>query len=66
LTYNDTISVVKMCAEEKILRISINLEGEMAQKFLTIKKRWGLESNTDVVRMLISWYHDQVQKEKLE
>ena len=52
--------------ESQVLRISINLQNEMAQKFLEVKKHWGLESNTDVLRMLITWYYDEMTKKKLQ
>jgi len=67
LTYNDTVYVVNLSeGETQVLRISINLQDEIAQRFLEIKKHWGLESNTDVLRMLITWYYDEMTKKKLE
>lgn len=36
------------------------MEGEMLKRFLAVKKKWGLEANTDVVRMLITQYYDQL------
>src|SRR2546425_3305772 len=40
--------------EEISFKIGITLEGEMAKKFWTIKHRYGLQSNADMLRLLIS------------
>jgi hypothetical protein len=49
--------------KEGIIQIRINLEGELADKFLKMKKRYGLESNTDLIRLLIVQAYDQLKKE---
>lgn len=46
-----------------MIQIRLNLEGEMEKKFLKIKKRYGLESNTDLIRLLIVQAYDQLKKE---
>lgn len=40
------------------LEIRIALEEEMAMRFHTVKKRYGFENNTDVVRFLITKAYD--------
>jgi hypothetical protein len=47
----------------EVIQIRLNLEGELADKFLKIKKRYGLESNTDLIRLLIVQAYDQLKKE---
>jgi hypothetical protein len=42
------------------LKLGIILQGEMKRRFLAIKKQWGLENNTDVVRMLITREHEKI------
>lgn len=46
--------------DQETIRIGLTLEGEMKKRFLTIKKQWGLENNTDVVRMLITREHEKI------
>ncbi|MGQ9543703.1 MAG: hypothetical protein ACUVTM_06445 [Candidatus Bathyarchaeia archaeon] len=47
-------------AEPKV-EIRLTLEGEMARRFLDLKERWGFESNTDLLRMLITRaYHQEI------
>jgi len=51
-------------SKEEPIRIALNLEGDMAKRFQVVKKKWGLEANTDVIRMLITWYYDQLPVER--
>jgi hypothetical protein len=53
-----------MSKKEEPIRIALNLEGDMAKRFQAVKKKWGLEANTDVIRMLITQYYDQLPREK--
>jgi hypothetical protein len=46
--------------DQETIRIGLTLEGEMKKRFLAIKKQWGLENNTDVVRMLITREHEKI------
>ena len=46
--------------DEETIRIGLTLEGEMKKRFLLVKKQWGLENNTDVVRMLITREHEKI------
>jgi len=46
--------------DEETIRIGLTLTGEMKKRFLAIKKQWGLENNTDVVRMLITREHEKI------
>jgi hypothetical protein len=48
--------------ENKPIRLGLTLEGEMLKRFLTIKKKWGLESNADVVRFLITQEYEKIIK----
>ena len=41
------------------IRIGVNLEGELAEKFRAVKKKLGIGNNADVVRWLINWYFDK-------
>ena len=41
------------------IRIGVNLEGELAKKFLAVKKKLAINSNADVVRWLINWYFEK-------
>ena len=41
------------------IRIGVNLEGELAKKFLAVKKKLAINSNADVVRWLINWYYEK-------
>ena len=47
-------------SEEERIRLGLTLEGEMLKRFLTVKKKWGLESNADVIRMLITMEHEKI------
>ena len=45
---------------QEAIRIGLTLEGEMKKRFLAIKHHWGLENNTDVVRMLITREYEKI------
>jgi len=45
---------------EEQVQVRLALEGEMAVRFDRIKKRYGLENNTDVVRLLITMEYDRI------
>jgi len=49
-----------------MIRIRLDLEGQMEQKFLKVKESCGIEANTDVVRHLIVEKYKEVKKEELE
>ena len=51
-------------SKKEPVRIALVLEGEMAKRFDAVKKKWGLEANTDVVRMLITQYYDQLPAQR--
>ena len=42
------------------VQIRVDLDGEAAEKFLSLKKRLGLSSNAEVVRYLISFVYDEI------
>jgi hypothetical protein len=43
-----------MSNDDKPVQFRLKLEDEMAQRFNFIKKHYGLESNADLVRLLIT------------
>jgi len=47
-------------SEREQIQVRLVLEGEMAARFDRIKKKYGLESNTDVVRLLITMEYDRI------
>lgn len=44
-------------------KLNVILKGDNAEKFKRIKSFLGLEQDTEVVRVLISWYYNQHQGE---
>lgn len=44
----------RMKMTEEIVKLNCVLKGDVAQKFLEIKKKKGLSSNTETVRLMIS------------
>jgi len=46
--------------EPEQIQVRLALEGEMAARFNRIKKKYGLESNADVVRLLITMEYDRI------
>lgn len=48
---------------EDVVRLNIQLKGEMADRFIRIKRFLGLENDTEAIRTMISWYYNQNQKE---
>jgi len=53
-----------MCPTDRVerKRIAVNLNGEAVTKFEEIKDYLGIETETEVVRHLITWYHKEVVK----
>ena len=50
--------------EEKLVKINCLLKGQIAEKFLQIKKRKGLTNNTEVIRLtIIEFYSAMVKAE---
>jgi len=49
--------------EEEKIHIRLDLEGEMAEKFIAVKRDKGLENNTDVIRLLIAEAAKEIPKE---
>jgi len=43
-------------------RVKLVLEGEMLKRFNTIKREWGLESKSEVIRRLIEQKYQEIQK----
>lgn len=50
-----------MRREEEKVEIRLTLEGDMAKRFLELKKRWGFESNTDLLRMLVTKSYEELK-----
>jgi len=50
--------------EAVVIRIGLTLQGEMARRFMTIKKHWGLEANTGVLRMLITREYEKITERR--
>ena len=49
--------------EGEPLQLKVALDEELTRRFLQIKKRYGFESNTDLIRMLIAIKYDELKKE---
>jgi hypothetical protein len=49
--------------EEKTEKLNILLKGESADKFKRIKAFLGLENDTEVIRILLTWYYNQHEKD---
>lgn len=52
-SFRTVLNCLKMSEKEKV-SIRIELEGDLALKFSQIKKRLGVEKNSEVVRVLIT------------
>ncbi|MGQ9543241.1 MAG: hypothetical protein ACUVTM_04010 [Candidatus Bathyarchaeia archaeon] len=48
-----------MRKEEEKVEIRLTLEGDMARRFLELKKKWGFESNTDLLRVLVTKSYEE-------
>jgi len=46
-----------MTAKDDLLRIAVNLEGNVKKQFLEVRKVLGIRSYTDVLRFLITDYY---------
>ena len=49
--------------EKKTIRIGLTLEGEILKRFLIVKRKWGIETNADIVRLLITNEYEKIKKE---
>jgi hypothetical protein len=52
-----------MSEKNKIMQLRVPLKGEMKTRFLKLKDRFGFESNTDLIRLLITEKYDELKKE---
>jgi len=52
-----------MIQKDKVLRIAVNLEGNVKDQFLEIQKIIGIRSHTDTFRFLITNFYRELQKE---
>lgn len=46
--------------KEGPIQLKALLEGDMAQKFLLIQKRYGLENRSDVIRLLVTRAYEEM------
>ena len=46
------------------MNIRLELKGENAKKFHTIKQRYGLKKNTEIIRFLISQEYAKIEDKK--
>lgn len=46
------------------LNLRITLEGEMLNRFKALKRRYGINSGADLVRLLITQKYDEIRKEE--
>jgi hypothetical protein len=53
--------VKEVSQKEERVEIRLTLEGEMAERFNQLKKKWGFQSNTDLLRMLITRAHEDTK-----
>jgi len=53
-----------MIQDDKTMRIGIDLDGDLKEQFLAIKKDKGMENNTDVVRNLIAEAYKNLANKK--
>ncbi len=49
--------------QENPEKLNIILKGESADKFRRIKGYLGLENDTEVIRILLTWYYNQYEKD---
>ena len=48
--------------KEEILRVAINLENPLKEKFEEVQRHLGIKNRTDVLRWLINWYAKEIKK----
>jgi hypothetical protein len=48
---------------EKIVKLNILLKGDVADRFRRIKTFLGLENDTEVIRVITTWYYGQHEKD---
>jgi len=53
-----------MTREKERYHVKLRLQGEMAKRFNVIKREWGLENKSEVIRMLIYEMYKKIQKQK--
>ena len=41
-------------SETEKIKICVDIEGEVSERFLYLKKKWGLKTHSSVIRLLIS------------
>jgi hypothetical protein len=46
-------------SDDKVLDIRLKLDGDVAQRFLEIKKAKGLKNETEVLRLIINEYYQE-------
>ena len=51
-------------SENEVLDIRLRLNGEIKQRFLKIKQAKGLTNNTEVLRLVINEYFEQLKEKE--
>lgn len=46
-------------SDEEKIQVRVNLNGVMAMRFTALKEKYGFESNTDLVRLLITQTYER-------
>ena len=52
---------VRKQGETGVLQIKLKLEGDLLKRYNEIKRRLGLEHDSEVVRWMISHYHEELK-----
>jgi hypothetical protein len=55
-----------MAKNDEKINFSMTFEGEGAKRFLEVKKFYGLENNTEIIRTLVSEKYNQLFPKKKE
>ena len=51
-------------SEKAKVRIRLDLKGELAEKFIALKKSFGLTTNAQLVRLLVTIAYNEMTSEK--
>lgn len=51
-----------MSKKEKPPQVRVVFEGEMAKRFNTVKRFYGLQRNADLVRLLVTLKYEEISK----
>jgi len=51
-----------MSKKEKPPQVRVVFEGEMAKRFNTVKRFYGLQKNADLIRLLVTLKYEEITK----